>query len=418
MRLRIHRGTKEIGGTCIEVEAGGERLVLDVGLPLDAPDDEGTREALLPAVPGFRQPDDSLLGVLISHPHIDHYGLAGHVRPEVPVYIGEDAHNILAAASRYVPDGRAFAAPRFIENRTPVEIGPFRVTPYLVDHSAFDAYALLIEADGKRVFYSGDFRAHGRKRRLFEELVADPPGAIDVLLMEGTTIGRDGTGEGFASETDLEWEFVKAFRDTRGLHFVWTSSQNIDRLVTIFRAAKRTGRGLLIDLYTAVVLEATGRDSIPQSSWADVKLYIPHRQRVFIKRRGLFDDLQRHKANRVFPEDLPDLVAKGAVMLFRPMAMSDRGVQAVLDGAELTYSMWEGYLGEESSRRVLQWLDDHDIPCGILHTSGHASVADLQRFAAALAPRGLVPIHSFETDRFGDFFDNVLPRDDGEWWEI
>ena len=98
------------------------------------------------------------------------------------------------------------------------------------------------------------------------------PGGIDVLLMEGTTIGRAGTSEGFATENDLEREFVRAFGATKGLHFVWTSSQNIDRLVTIFRAAKRTGRVLLIDLYTAVVLEATGRDTIPQSDWVDVRL--------------------------------------------------------------------------------------------------------------------------------------------------
>ena len=416
MRLCVHRGTKEIGGTCIEVEAQGKRLVLDVGLPLDAPDGEDVREGLLPAVPGFRERDDSLLGILVSHPHMDHYGMAPYVRPDVPVYIGEDAHNILAAASPYVPHGHAFADPRFIENRTPVEIGPFRVTPYLVDHSAFDAYALLVEADGKRVFYSGDFRAHGRKTRLFEEMIADPPGDIDVLLMEGTTIGRNATGEGFTSEMDLEREFVRAFRETRGLHFVWTSSQNIDRLVTVFRAAKRTGRVLLIDLYTAVVLEATGRDSIPQSGWADVKLYIPHRQRVWIKDRRLFQDLERHKASRVFPEALPGL-AKRAVMLFRPMAMNDRGVQAVLDGAGLTYSLWEGYLEQDSSRRVMKWLDDHDIRWQILHTSGHASVTDLKRFAAALAPRALVPVHSFETSRFGDFFDNVVQRDDGEWWD-
>ena len=78
MRLRIHRGAKEIGGACIEVEAGGKRLVLDVGLPLDAPDE--AQERLLPEVPGFREPDASLLGVLISHGHMDHYGLAAHIR--------------------------------------------------------------------------------------------------------------------------------------------------------------------------------------------------------------------------------------------------------------------------------------------------------------------------------------------------
>ena len=415
MRLRIHRGTQEIGGTCIEAEAQGKRIVLDVGLPLDAPDE--AQETLLPEVPGFRERDDSLLGVMISHAHQDHYGLAAHIRPEIPVWIGEAGHNILRAASAWVPNGHAFTDPHFFSDRRPVEIGPFRVTPYLVDHSAFDAYALLVEADGKRIFYSGDFRAHGRKGALFERLVCDPPADIDVLLMEGTTLGRAGTEEGFEIESDLEERFVEAFRRTEGMHFVWTSSQNIDRIVTIFRAAKKSGRVLLIDLYTAVVLEATGRDTIPQSHWPEVSVYIPHSQRVLIKNKELFRDRDRHHRYRVYPEDLPDLAAR-AVMLFRPMAARDRGVASVLKGAGFSYSMWQGYLKEDSSRPVLDWLGRHGIEWQVLHTSGHASTVDLQRFAAALAPRALVPIHSFETGRFPDFFDNVVPRADGERWEV
>ena len=415
MRICIHRGTKEIGGTCIEIEAEGSRIALDVGLPLDAPE-EG-RESLLPAVAGFREPDDSLLGVVISHAHQDHYGLARYIRPGVPVYIGEDAHNIMKAASVYVPNGQAFASPRFISNRKPLKIRPFRITPYLVDHSAFDAYSLLVEADGKRVFYSGDFRAHGRKASLFEAMIERPPKDIDVLLMEGTTIGRTGTDEGFATEGDLEEEFVRAFRETEGLHLVWASAQNIDRMVTIFRAARRTGRVLLIDLYTAVILEATGRNNIPQSDWPDVRLYIPHAQRVAIKEKGLFGDRERHRANRIFPESLPGLKDR-AVMLFRPMMTRDHGVRAVLDGARLSYSMWQGYLKDESTAGVREWLEERGIPLEVIHTSGHASVADLRRFAAALAPRVLVPIHSFETARFGEFFENVVRQEDRVWWEI
>ena len=415
MRIRIHRGTKEIGGTCIEVEAQGKRLALDVGLPLDAPD-EG-QENLLPQVPGFRDPDNSLLGVMISHPHLDHYGLARHVRPEVPVYIGEDAHNILKSASEYLRNGYAFTAPRFIRDREQLEVGPYRITPYLVDHSAFDAYSLLIEADGKRVFYSGDFRAHGRKKQLFESMVESPPKGIDVLLMEGTTLGRAVTSEGFATEADLEQEFVQAFKESKGIHLVWTSAQNIDRIVTIFRAAKRVGRALVIDLYTAVILEATGKDSIPQSGWKDVKLYVPQGQRVYIKNNKLFDDLKRHKANRIFPEHLPDLSTQ-AVMLFRPLMIRDKGVNSVLDAATLSYSMWEGYLKRESTRSARTWLEENNIPMQVIHTSGHASVADLKRFAGALAPRRLIPIHSFETGRFGEFFDNVVQQDDGVWWEV
>ena len=41
---------------------------------------------------------------------------------------------------------------------------------------------------------------------------------------------------------------------------------------------------------------------------------------------------------------------------------------------------------------------------------------DLQRFASALAPRAHVPIYFFETGRFPDFFNNAVPRTDGEWW--
>ena len=414
MKVCIHRGTKEIGGTCIELEAQGTRIALDVGLPLDAPD-EG-HESLLPLVSGFREPDGTLLAVVISHPHMDHYGLARHIHPKVPVYVGKAAHNILSAASRYVPNGHAFPDPRFLGHRRPIQIGPFSVTPYLVDHSAFDAYSLLIEGDGRRIFYTGDFRAHGRKHKLFEAMVKYPPKDVDVLLMEGTTIGRAGTSGGFPTETNLEMEFVEAFKETSGLHFVWTSSQNIDRIVTIFRAARRTGRTLVIDLYTAIVLEATGTATIPQSDWDGVKVYIPHRQRQHIKRNRLFDDLHRHTAHRIYEDQLSALRRK-AVMLFRPLLTKDWGVAKVLDGAQLTYSMWEGYLKHDSTRTVRDWLGQNTIPMQTIHTSGHASVADLQRFAVALAPRRIIPIHSFETKRFTEFFANVEQKNDGDWWK-
>ena len=117
MRLRIHRGTKEIGGTCIEAEAEGRRLVLDVGLPLDAPDE--AQDRLLPDVPGFREPDDSLLGVVISHAHLIWHGTcpAGSAdldrrgRPQYPWV--PNGHRLCRSAASFRPDtGRDRAVPR------------------------------------------------------------------------------------------------------------------------------------------------------------------------------------------------------------------------------------------------------------------------------------------------------------------
>lgn len=43
--------------------------------------------------------------------------------------------------------------------------------------------------------------------------------------MEGTTLGRTGMSGGFPTKADLKKEFARAFRETKGIHFVWTSSQ-------------------------------------------------------------------------------------------------------------------------------------------------------------------------------------------------
>ena len=101
MKVRIHRGAAEIGGTCIEVEAGsGHRILLDLGRPLNAGFDA---DVALPVVSGLGEPDPSLLGLVISHPHLDHYGLAIRLDGGVPVYMGEEAHRLLQAAAFFSP---------------------------------------------------------------------------------------------------------------------------------------------------------------------------------------------------------------------------------------------------------------------------------------------------------------------------
>ena len=72
----IHRGAHQIGGTCIELVCEGKRVVLDLGMPLDAGDPDSVT---MPGVAGFDAADPSLLGIVISHPHQDHYGLCSRV---------------------------------------------------------------------------------------------------------------------------------------------------------------------------------------------------------------------------------------------------------------------------------------------------------------------------------------------------
>lgn len=216
MKVRIHRGTKEIGGSCIEIEAAGKRIVFDVGRPLDA----GYGEKVpLPEVPGLASGGDpSLLGLFISHGHQDHWGLIDQVADNIPIYIGKGAADILREAFRiYAKAGTDISATSYLRHREPMELGPFTITPFLNDHNGFDTYSLLIEADGKRLYYSADFQGHGPKKAIFEEILRKPPTNVDVMMMEGTNVAADGPGGQGLTEEELRAEVARTVKETEGM---------------------------------------------------------------------------------------------------------------------------------------------------------------------------------------------------------
>jgi ribonuclease J len=410
MRVRIHRGAHEVGGTCIEVESSGSRIVLDV---LDALQDEFVP---LPDVSGLRDPDPSLLGLVLSHGHQDHWGLLDQVAKTVPVYVGEAAHRILKEA-RFFASGIALDPAGFLRHRASFTLGPFTVTPFLMDHSAFDTYSLLVDADGRRLFYSADLQAHGRKAALFEELVRTPPASVDVLLMEGTNLRQEGPPRSGKTEREIEQDLIQAFKATPGIVLAMYSAQNIDRLVTMFRACVQSGRRLVVDLYTASVAAATHNPNIPTAGFDKLLVYVPLRQRIRVKESRQFERVSHIRSVRIFPEEL---AARGheLVLTFRTSMISEIDRAHCLNGGCAVWSMWPGYLDQPPQRQLLRFFDEHDIPLHVHHASGHAYLPDVQRLTRAIAPGRLVPIHSFAPERFSDFFENVQLHKDGEWWSV
>jgi ribonuclease J len=92
-------------------------------------------------------------------------GLADLAGPDLPVALGGATYRILQAAAPFVPKPWVPHTAVKLADRVPARFGPFTVTPHLVDHSAYDAYALEIEAGGRRLFYSGEpLRRPGEER--------------------------------------------------------------------------------------------------------------------------------------------------------------------------------------------------------------------------------------------------------------
>lgn len=401
MKVIIHRGASEIGGTCIQLSTDNTTILLDLGLPLN----KDSRHIDVAAL----KPD----AVLISHPHQDHFGLIDALDPSIPVFMGELGKNLIDATRMLL--GNPLPANLFhhFKSWEPFSVGDFLITPYLVDHSAVDAYGFLIGAEGKKIFYSGDFRAHGRKSVLFDNMVKNPPKDIDLLFMEGTMMQRNN--DEFPAESDVERKIYETIESQDNISFVISSSQNIDRIVSAFRACKRAHKTLVIDIYTAWVLEQLKlvSDSIPTMEWDLIKVYLSHSQHEKLKaNQEYFGDFRnRIYQYRVKKEELQanpaDYLFFGKMSHFKIIDLYKKVMPV-----NVIYSQWLGYLTYTDTdyygaEAMSEFRNDPQINFVYAHTSGHATVEDLQRFAGALNPKMLVPVHTEYGNRYQEYFNNV-----------
>lgn len=414
MRVRIARGATQVGGSCIEVECAGRRLVLDAGLPLD---DDVHAPSPLPDVPGLFTADDRPpLALVLSHGHLDHVGLAPRARAGIPVAMSAGTLAVSRAASLFSPLTRPLPEPAWhLRHERPHRIGPFTITPLRVDHSAFEAHALLVEAGGRRLLYSGDLRAHGRLGWTWEHLLGSRARGVDALLLEGTSVCPecDPDRPPYA-EADVETDLYALLRVTGGNVAVASSAQDVDRLVSAYRASRRAGRTLVIDLYTASLLTALAVPTLPGPGAPGLRVLVPRGQRrrvIEAEAFGLVDAIRPH---RIFPDEVAR--RRDLCVLTRSGDLRDLVAWGALEQGAVAWSMWGGYL--ERSPDVEALLAEHDIPLTRIHSSGHAAVRDLRRLASGLAPRAVVPVHTGHPELFEHLFPAVRVRGDGEWWSV
>ena len=401
MTLTIHRGTHEIGGSCVEICTDKAKILIDLGMPLDydkySVEEQG--QIKCDAAEWCKGVD----ALFLSHSHADHYGFLDLLPQDTPIYATEETFAMLALDGILGEDPTGHLEKHSLKSGQSCEVADVKITAYTVDHSAYGACAYLIECDGKRILYSGDIRLHGVKGILYKQLPKD----VDYLLLEGTNVAREQHNP---TEREVENQFVKAFDDAPdALHLVWCSSKNIDRICAIFRACLKRGKTLVIDPYTANVLAAVAKHNnrIPTVATArQMKVYFPHRLTSRLMERNgekyilSLDPTQ----NKVSYDDL-DATPEQYVLLVRPTTLSF--LQKInVPHIHLIRSIWRGYWGEPNTERFRSWVDEHCKAIEDIHSSGHADVKSLKTIVEHVRPRSIIPIHTDAPEQFSDIFAN------------
>lgn len=432
MRITIHRGTKEIGGTLIELESGDSRIIIDAGYPLflngepiedevsTYPSDKLLELGVLPDIKGLYKWDvPQFDAVIISHAHIDHYGLLRYAHSAIPIYLSKGTHKIIEGSLLFGIFAKFDAEFRHFKMYEAFNIGSFRIMPYLMDHSAFDAAAFEISCGYKTLIYTGDFRGHGRKAACLASFIDRAAKGADALLIEGTMFGR--RDEEVLTEAKLEEQLVSKIENFRGPVLFQPSSQNIDRIVSFYRAALRLKRTFIIDVYTANVLyelRRLGNNNLPypSASYPNIKVFYPYRLT-----RKIFNEIGEEYAKRFSPYHVSKDQVKAQqdkiLMIARPSMQRDIEIIGLENGVFI-YSLWSGYRDSEYQKKFENQLNKSGFTISELHTSGHATVSDILKVMEKLKPKQIIPIHTMVPDYFIGLSEKIVLKEDGKAFSI
>lgn len=424
MKITIHRGARQIGGCITEIENDGYKVFIDFGEQL-----LGSKKKEIKRINGLTYGDVSRSALFITHYHGDHIGSIAKTVADLPIYAGGTAIKIftcLETRLSYIPDVKV--AEKHKENLERIQtikpikalqrisIGDISVTPLFVDHSAFDAYMFIIEADGKRVLHTGDFRGHGFRSKSLIDVLKKYAKNIDYIISEGTNISRPNIN--ILTEHDLQSDFEQNFKKYK-YNFVFVSSTNIDRIFALYHAAKRAKRCFVCDSYQTQIMKIVTDNHKQYTSFYDVDC--DHERGA----SGRFISLRRKGTNvHSFEGNLkPYLNKHGFCMLIRSNYTFKPLVDSYVKKEEtkVYYSMWKGYIDNTKSafnKDVYSFFESYDFE--YKHTSGHADIETLREVFDALRPKAIIPIHTEYPERFIELFPthNFILLKDSEVYEL
>ena len=415
MYVTVHRGTQQIGGNLVEIGTAHTRLLFDAGAdlpPLDGPKTEDPFE-----LEGLTFGEPAFDWVFLSHHHNDHCGLLGKLLPSIPVFAGEETRRILDVIADFTNQPRPEIHFGFWDGQ-PVQLDDVRVTPIGVEHSAKDAYMFLIQAEGKNVLYTGDFRASEKALAAVRELLGEGK-ALNLLITEGTNIrlGKKGQTGKFQGEAWIEHRLTGRLRVHQGpgTMFVLCSSANEDRIQAFSIVAARFCWTPCEDLFQSAV-----RGHMDEN----VQRFVANPVQKDSRAWPYFETLYQQKA-LVGAETLARLPGQKLIFVRTSMLSFMEKYMAVRLPEEeqhplLFYSMWKGYKQTAAVQRVLEFCRERKITVVDLHTSGHASRDAVKALIGGLRPAALLPIHCEAEDReeFLSLHGSCLMLNDGQRWEV
>ena len=407
MQVKILKGTNQIGGVFTEISSKEAKIIIDFGDDLD-------RVKRLENIEGLTIGKPAYDGVFITHNHQDHMGRIDDILEDIPVYMSNLSREIYETVFVFSKNkGKIRRKTINLEEGKTITIKDMKITPYIVDHSAYNSFMMLIEAEGKRILHTGDFRNHGYKGVLLEGTLK-MIGKIDVLITEGTTLSREQVKS--KTEAELVDDIVDKTKDYDQV-LMLMSTTNIDRVTTMQKVANRTGKTVIHDIVLSNVLQLVTQKIPNALNSKNIGVYLPCS--VYKKRNN--------EEYKKYIEPFQNKIKKTGKLLYGKFIMNirvsmlkdiERLKDTVLNNCCVVYSMWEGYQKEEIYKKFLDRMKELNIDIYNLHVSGHADYTAFNQVIEITKPNAVIPMHTENKEKIKDFTDKAVILEDMETYIV
>jgi ribonuclease J len=429
VEITCYGGVNEIGGNKILVSDGDTKVLLDFGAGfsegldyfdsgIDPRHVNGAGDyfefGLLPELPGLysetslkntglRHAPPEIDAIILSHYHSDHMGRISLVDPDIPVYCGATTaliHQASSASGGSSLDGREIRTFRTGDRFT---VGAIEVQPVHVDHSIPGAYGFVLQTSEGPIAYTGDFRFHGPMGSMTDDFVEAAQEARPVaLITEGTRVST-GDKKREMGEAEVAEETTRLLEANPHLVFSSFRGNDVDRVLSFYRACEATGRRLVVSMKVALLLEELKVDKrlkVPRVG-RDVSVYLRR------KGKGGYDDSDYYKWERRFldhgftAEDVKKQEGKVLLHLDRwylPELIDIRPEK----GGVYIHATTEAFNeeGEQDEKIIRNWVDHFGFDYHQIHASGHAPMERVGGLVNRIGGKKVIPIHTGRPDMF------------------
>lgn len=411
MKIKIHRGLDQIGGCITEIWTDSSRVFIDFGQNLPSNGKTVTlEEDTLMVADIIRNNEKEHQAVFYTHAHEDHVGLFRYIPLEQ--YIGEGSKELLLIKYKTLLVGDEMAIDErhqlqvtskekeehqeenyrttkglidklkafktwkrtaLKESPSPITIGDIKVTPFFTCHSIYDAHMFLVEADGKRIWHTGDYRQHGYMGKGLFPMLRRYATDIDVLITEGTMLGRK---DKCIHECEVSRKMASVMQAFKYV-FVLASATDIERLASIKVAAENVKKPLCIlssFMKRAMKFFTERESSLSRGLFSFAPLYYTDKLYDKLKRKGFTIVVGTSQADKV--KKLLDRLSQEETLLI--------------------YSSWDGYYkNAEQVKANPKYKEFREMFHNVvdIHTSGHADKATIRKVIETVRPKEVICIH-------------------------